>query len=148
MKFQARRDELPIDEFGTTNEGEPLWISLPGGVPAGFAMEFGEAPVIDESLPEEQKKALRLEATKASNWKILSLARGWNFDDDEGASLPLPRDVTEEKFEDDAFDPDRTEKRLTAHDKFVIERDRILAAVPLPIFEFIANRTVNRKRAQ
>jgi hypothetical protein len=84
VKFATRRVELPVDEFGTTNSDEPLWIEVPVAVKEGFAKKVRESGKDD---PDGRK----------ANAVILSLVVGWNLDDDEGAVLPLVRGLDPKK---------------------------------------------------
>lgn len=143
MQFKAKRFNLDEDEFGVTNTGEPLWIVAQSGVTEGFVHDLN--PEGDPAKMEDPVK--RDEAVRQSNWKIVGLIRQWNFDDaDTGVTLPLPKDLKESQFEDDPFDSDSDAPRLTAHDKFIAERNRILAQVPIPLFPFLAKELVQGAR--
>lgn len=133
MKFKTARYELDEDQFGLTELDEKLWIVLPQGVKEGFVHSLTSSKVEGE------------EGTRASNWQILGLIRAWNLDDSQGEVLPLPSSLVETHFQDDVLDEANPAARRTSGQKFIEERNRILSEVPLALFEFIAEKAVNRR---
>lgn len=136
MQFKAKRFELDEDGFGVTQAGEGLWILAQSGVTEGFVFELNAGDATTMTADERQ------EAIRQSNWQMIGLIRGWNFDDADGKPLPLPKDIKTEDFTDDVFDPDTDKLRLTAQQKYIAERNRILSSCPLPLFRFIAQNIV------
>lgn len=114
MKFRGERVDL-TKRFGwTTNAGEDLWIEIPLGVTEGLVYDMSEARKPNTDGTDRDP------GSRQSNLMMLDRIQAWNFDDNAGKPLPLPKDGKNEK-----------------------ERLAILGQMPIDLFKVLAEKMLN-----
>lgn len=129
MKIPTRH--LDLKDVGY----EGYWVEAPRSVPRSFLDEMSSYQV-----QNRQGRAMTPEETdRARHGELLMLERvtGWNLDDDEGATLPLPRSIKADQFTDD---PDDQADGKTAAQKAFAAKMKIVGYVPVEVIAYVSRK--------